>query len=508
MIGYNIWRYDKEQTRDLFLDGEPVVTRGSDYLGNDFLIEGLRELGYWDRITSQQPELGRKDVAEDSETLNAVWILKELAGLARVSEAEKLLKDGRLMALCGFNAERISERALANRSAVVSLRTLYRHARRVPQSESERMLLSLTTMARENKWLRGKVYAADCFEIPVSGKKMEGIYENTNKTTRRGYRLLTITNVTPKREQIVAAVLGGICQDERVLLKRALHSLSSVCEPKDMIDLLLLDRGFWKAQLMWELSHEWKIPFLTLAKEKMDLVDEVERRVREQGDVTWNRLSRKSGHTGHMRQYRARAVEEVFLDRYSRDGKQAGSVNCVLAYAEQPAGKPPKRLIYVTSEPTKNRELWAIKRYGERWSIENECMKWLSEHDGRTINGWTLDAVQYRLFLLCALRNAMTLIDWKCAKDAAQMRKLLAQRKRRAYIEGHGIVIYTESGVFGTYPSEEAVMMAEERGSRCGSRRVINQVKKEVQQLGLPGIEACGPLVARLDEIAGDKRSD
>lgn len=131
-------------------------------------------------------------------------------------------------------------------------------------------------------------------------------------------------------------------------------------------------------------------------------------------------------------------------------------------------------------------------------------MKWLSQHDGRSIGGWTLNAVQYRLFLLCALRNAMTLIDWKYAKDAAQMRKLLAQRKRHAYLEGHGVVIYTQHGTFGTYPSDEAVHMAEERGSR----RTIRQVRQEVQQLGLPGIDACGPFIARLDEIAGDKRPD
>jgi hypothetical protein len=62
---YCIWRHDNERTRDLFLNGEPVVCRGSEYLGNDFLIEGLMELGYWESMVAQQPELGREDVAAD-----------------------------------------------------------------------------------------------------------------------------------------------------------------------------------------------------------------------------------------------------------------------------------------------------------------------------------------------------------------------------------------------------------------------------------------------------------
>lgn len=501
---YCIWRHDNERTRDLFLEGEPVVCRGSEYLGNDFIIEGLMELGFWERMVGQRPELGREDVAVSPEALNGVWIMKELAGLGRVSETDKILSDGRLMALCGFNAERVVDRAVRGKEPVVSRRTLYRHAERVPREESERMLLSLTTMARGHKWLRGRVYAADCFEIPVTGKKMEGIYENTEKTTRRGYKVLTITNVTPGREQVVAAALGGICQDDRVLLDHALKSLQSVCEPREMMDLLLLDRGFWKAQLMWELANRWKVPFLTMAREDLGLVEEVERRVREEGDVAWEVFYRRSGHTGERRMYRARGVEEVFLDGYSHDGRGAGSVNCVLAYADHAVGHRPKRLVYITSKPTCGQEMRIIKRYAERWGIENECMKWLSEHDGRTINGWTLNAVQYRLYLLLGLRNAMTLLDWKYPKDTRRMRMLLAQRKRRAYIEGHGAIIYTQRGVFGTYPTEEAMEMAEERGVR----RVIRHVRKEVEQLELPGIAERRPLVARLAQIAGYKRPD
>lgn len=94
---------------------------------------------------------------------------------------------------------------------------------------------------------------------------MEGSDENTDKKTRLGYKLLTIANVREDREFIVTAAVGGICQDDRVLLMRALKALRTVVEPREIIRLLLLDPGFWKAQLLWELANEWKIPFLTIA---------------------------------------------------------------------------------------------------------------------------------------------------------------------------------------------------------------------------------------------------
>jgi len=111
MSGYSLYTYDRPRTRDLFLDGERAVVRGSQYLGNDFVTEGLHELGYWDIVTSAQPKLGRQDVAVAPEKLNAAWTFKELAGLGRVSEAGDILQDGRLMALCGFAMKDIEEKA-------------------------------------------------------------------------------------------------------------------------------------------------------------------------------------------------------------------------------------------------------------------------------------------------------------------------------------------------------------------------------------------------------------
>ncbi|HID89537.1 MAG TPA: hypothetical protein EYP52_07500 [Anaerolineae bacterium] len=298
--------------------------------------------------------------------LNRIWAFKELAGCGHLSEAEKILSDGRLMALCGFNVERISETALSkDGGTVVSLRTLYRHARRVERGESEGMLLNTTRMLRSRKWLRGGVYAADCYDIPVSGTKMEGIYENTEKKQKRGYKLLVISNVTARREFMVAAALGGICQDERVLLRKALDSLEQVCPVRKMIDLLILDRGFWKAELLWELKHVRGIDFLTLAKEDLDLTREVllqacgseDQRsgklrnsvatmkgeeakkqwkeltckvladVSKAGKVEWTTMWRKSGHTGKRYKYMMHALEGVYLDRYSKGGREAGKLS-------------------------------------------------------------------------------------------------------------------------------------------------------------------------------------
>lgn len=303
-----------------------------------------------------------------------------------------------------------------------------------------------------------------------------------------------------------------------------------------MIKLLLLDRGFWKAQLMWRVANKWKIPFLTLAKEDLDLTQEVLLQacgkdkalkqsqrdslarmksdkakkqwkdltckviseVEQAGKVAWETMWRKSGHTGKRYQYRLHGLENVYLDGYSEDGNAAGSVNCLLAYRARDFATPGKQVIYVTCQPVKGREQTVVNQYADRWSIENQMMKWLSEHDGRKMNGWTLNAVQYRLFLLLLLRNAMTVVDWKRPKDAARMKRLLAQRKRRSYLEGHGAVIYMNRGVFGTFFTDEAVDMGEERGVRKTVKKLKETIKNNPE---LPGITDREPLLATLEEL-------
>jgi len=564
MSGYSLWRQDRERARKLFLEGEPCEVRGSEYLGNDFLIESFGELGYWELLASPMPDLGREDVAIPAEALNRLWVIKELAGCGHVSEAGKLLSDGHVMARAGFNVESIREKAMqGNGCPVISLRSLYRHARRVPQSQTERVLLDGTRLLRQNKWLRGGVYAADCYDIPVSGVKMEGIYENTDQDKVRGYKLLVISNVTEGREFAVAAVLGGICDDERDLLIRALKSLANVCPPKEMIRMLLLDRGYWKARTLWEVKHVWGIPFLTLAKHDLDLtqeailkaseptdkeaeknggrndrrkkrreeelrqlrrkienlsgkearkawkalVSQVLEKATQDGRGSWRTLERISLHSGKKYDYRLRAVPEVPLKGYSEDGKSMGSVNCVLGYRGEHFAKDRKQVVYVTSEAVEGQEETIVNQYRERWSIENAIMKFLSEHDARKINGWTCNAAQYRLFLLLHLRNAMTLVHWKYPQEAAVMKRLLAQRKRRSYLEGHGAIIYTYQGVYGTFPTREAMEMAEHRGVRRTVKAIKHSLGAELPGLlSDKGSSGGKDLLATIEEVLTKKK--
>ncbi len=92
------------------------------------------------------------------------------------------------------------------------------------------------------------------------------------------------------------------------------------------------------------------------------------------------------------------------------------------------------------------------------------------------------------------------------------MRRLLAQRKRRSYLQNHGTIIYTDKGVFGTYPN--ALDMGVERGFRLGVRSTQQQqpppkARKEVHRHEhLPGGDEPPPLrVATLEEVSGLKRA-
>ena len=78
------------------------------------------------------------------------------------------------------------------------------------------------------------------------------------------------------------------------------------------------------------------------------------------------------------------------------------------------------------------------------------------------------------------------------------MKKQLAHRKRRSYLEGHGAIIYSQKGVFGTFPTEEAVHMGEERGVRKTVRRIKTTLTNNPE---LPGILDNKPLIATLEDL-------
>ena len=269
MADQQVLRRDMPGVAEAMKHGEEVVFIESKFGCNDHLLNWLNEKGFWPIWQSTQPDL-KRDGGVPPECLNGLFAAMTLSGLEAIQYANPMLTDGRLMAEVGFNLMEVQDK-LKNGEGAIHRDTLRNHLKRILIAESKRAFYEHVALMRNRKWLRGGVYAADGMKIVVtSGNSYEGCGRVWDPDTRRyvyGYKVVYIFNLSPNRPRIVALAVGPINMDERELLLEALRDLRAhVCPPKDMIDVLVLDRGYWGARYFSELIGEFGLDIVTLCR--------------------------------------------------------------------------------------------------------------------------------------------------------------------------------------------------------------------------------------------------
>jgi hypothetical protein len=440
-MGYVVYRRDDDGVRAAVASGERHLVVESEYGKNEHLVEFLREAGFWEVLVSLQPHL-RKPNGEDYRRLNGLLILFDLMHLGHLARAGPVLRDGKLLMEVGFTVEEVKEVEAEDRG-VVHEDTLRNHLKRVRVEESSRVFYEAVKLMRGKRWIRGKVYAADGFTIEVEGKTYEGVGEACDGDGRhlRGYKVVILLNVCEERERIVGVAMGPLGTDERVLLLRILDEIARrVCPVREMIELLILDRGYWGARFLSRLKEEYGIDYLTLVPSNVDLVEDVRGLAR----LAEHRPEEVEVRKGGKRRPRVKVLEVAGIPGVEyRSGGGAIRVNAVLAREVDKRTGEVHEWVYVTTLPLGRRAGRWVEEYGRRWTVENEGIRELSQEWGvRTPVGRKLCAIWAQVVMLMVLYNAVKIYEMKRPKDVERLRLEMRVRGRQSYLLGYTLAVF------------------------------------------------------------------
>jgi len=134
-----VWIRNEKKLEEAIINGEEVQVVESDFGANEFVIDFLKEAGFWNIITGMKPKM-KKNNGYPSKIILGTLIMKELLAIGKLSGAGKILEDGKLMADIGFNIEKI-KKAKENEKGVIDLGTLRNHLKKIPQDEVRQSFL-------------------------------------------------------------------------------------------------------------------------------------------------------------------------------------------------------------------------------------------------------------------------------------------------------------------------------------------------------------------------------
>jgi hypothetical protein len=473
---------DDAHCAQAFREGKPVEVAASGYAANDFLLDALVSLGLWETMTRMYPNRLREHNGYPWRALNGVHVLRELLGLQTMASTGRILSDARLMAATGFNLETAGEK-LRRHEPVMDPETAGNHLERLDAESAYYTFFAHVKYLRQKRWVRGKVFAADGKWVTVRyGRGYDGMGAVGEA---HGYKLLALFNVQRRRELFTGFVLDRLNRDEKDMLlevfTRYEEQVGPVCE---MIEILLMDRGFWGVRFFRTLVDKHHIDFVTRARDsRLDFVQSV-LRIAEQDlarppskrELKWQRRTEhlppsKKHPQGEVRQLRMAGIEGL---RAEDDDGESMALNAVIVYEHDAAGNPlpdpddPSRpwiTIYATSLPTAKHPMRIRRLYQRRWPVENQGFRAANQalHLDRVASRVSFDAVRAAMAFKLMVYNSEHIVRMKYPGEWTEERNRLRRAGRKELLGGLGIVLYTDDGHLGLFTTDQFRDLVAER---------------------------------------------
>jgi hypothetical protein len=460
--GFTTWLRDDPEAREAILKGKEVEVVATAYAQNDFILEFLMGSGLWEILVSLRPGKLYKENGKPWRAMNGLEVLRELIHVERIAHCGRVISDTRLMMIAGFNAEEI-RRQRKRRGLLVDPETLGNHLARMNPPEVLNAFYRHVALLKERKWIGRGVYAADAHEITFPHARG---WEGMGKVgDAYGYKLVLLVRTSPGGERIVGMALGPLQVSEHRLLRILLRQFEErVCPVRTLIDVLVLDRGYWGAEFLLGLRKRFGFHFVTRAQhERLEVVRDVEGLMR---------AAETAGPAKVIEEDRSRLGKiKVSLWGFEKmplrnqDGKEAGQANVVVAEEYDEKGnrmheangeiRPP--LYYVTSLPAKADPYAIRKYYLQRWTIENQGFRNLTQR-------WFLDVAagrNYRSILartsfVLVLSNAESILEEYFPGPWQEERKRLGTLGVPGLIGGEpALAAYTPRGQLGILETED-----------------------------------------------------
>ena len=488
-----VWVRNERQIEEAIINGEEAQVVESDFGANEFVIDFLKEAGFWDIITGMNPKI-KKDNGYPSKIILGTLIMKELLCIGKLAGAGKIIRDGKLASDIGFNIEKI-KKAEKEEKGVIDLGTLRNHLKKIPQDESEKAFYRHLRLLRGKRWIRGQEYVADAVDLEVPyGETFEGmgrIWDKKEQKYKCGYKLELLMNVTTTgRLRFIGAALSPINSDERALLISIFKKIEKHLgrgKVKEIIKSLTLDRGYWGGHFLWKLKHNWKVDFVTLVRDDdLDFVGHVEyylRGVEPAFKERWMQVSKRG--RKEKKKIKICGINGLYLRRYSQEGKEKdlGKVNAVVVY-DKKNGKE-RRRIYVTTLDAKEDPFKIYKLYKDRWTIENQGIRYLSQRwNLRDFAGRSLNSIQARIWTILILYNAVKILEMKYEDKMEKLQEKMREKGERSYLSGCALIVYGRDRYYGIFSGVSYANLIAKRTAKSTTKEFVRELEKILADRG------------------------
>lgn len=488
-----VWLRNEKEIEEAIINGEEVELVESDFGANEFVIDFLKEMGFWDIITGMMPRI-RKDNGYPTKIILGTLIMKELLSIGKLSGVGKIIQDGKLSADIGFSIEKIKE-AQEKEKGVIDLGTLRNHLKKIPQDESDKAFYRHIRLSRERRWIRGKEYVADAVELEVPyGETFEGmgrVWKKKEERYKYGYKLELLMNVTTTgRLRFIGAALGPINSDERALLISIFKKIEKHLrrgKVREIIKSLTLDRGYWGGHFLWELKHKWGIDFVTLVRDDdLDFAKHVEyylRGVEPTFQERWIQVKKRG--KKEKKKIKICGINGLSLRRYSKEGKEKdlGKVNVVIVYDKYNGRE--RRRIYVTTLDAKVDPFKIYKLYKDRWTIENQGIRYLSQRWSlRDFAGRSLNSIQARIWTILILYNAVKILEMKYEGKMEKLQDKMREKGERSYLSGCALIVYGRDRYYGIFSGVGYANLVAKRTAKSTTKEFVRELEKILAERG------------------------
>ena len=471
------------------------------YGANEFAVDFLKRNEIWDQLLHKPKH--KKENGKDWRKIAGIAVLLELLHVGKLCKAEKVIKDSKLMCELGFTLEEVKDAKKYNKN-LLHRDTIRNHFKAIPQEDSIENYYSYINFMREKRWIKGRTYVADGFNIPVHGESYEGVgkvWDPKKKKWEYGYKVVILMNVEEDRERLVGFALGPIQMDERKLLIKIFEDLEKhVDKIKNIMDVIVLDRGYWGYDFLQKtIVKKYKTNYVVIAKESFNFVKEDMRHLIDSNQLKFEDRQLFNRTKKELEPIKIASVSDVMHGYVNKAQPYQGFVNVVIVKKKK--DKEPKNtkdniknkdkknkkkrdeVFYVTNMDVKKKALRIPKLYGRRWTVENQGIRELSQKWLIRIPiGRTLNAITARICLVLKLYNAMKIMEMKEGREWQKNKEKIQEWGERSFIAGQGLIVYTEN-YFGTFSTEEFKILIEERSRRITKKEERGVFTREIEKI-------------------------
>lgn len=472
-----VWTNNAEAVEASILAGrehEPVLT---EYGANEFAVDFLMQSQIWPQLLVKPK--GWKDNGINWEKLGGIAILMELLHVGHLSQADKVIKDAKLMRELGFTFTE-TEAAKEGGKGVLHRDSIRNYLKRIPAKQSIKEFYGFVNFMREKRWVRGRTYVADGLEIEVYGKTYEGmgkVWSDKEKRWKYGYKAVLLMNVEEDRERMVGLAIGPINSDERELLLQIFKDLEKYVDKiKNIMDVIILDRGYWGYDFLEEtIVKGYQIDYVIIAKKSFMFVKEDLRHMIDSHQIEFQERQLYNRTSKEYEAVKVAFVKDLMHGYKNKEQPYLGMINVVvMKYME---GKEEKEVFYVTNKKVPRNPLKIVQLYGSRWTIENQgnrdlSHRWLI----RIPAGRTLNAITARICLILKLYNAMKIMEMKHGKEWKENKEAIEAMGERSFIAGHGLIVYSDQ-YFATLSAKRYGKLIEMRTTETMKQKFKDALK-------------------------------